>query len=120
MIRRPPRSTLFPYTTLFRSLWRGRINTAVGDPVADGTLQVSEGGLIEAIYSDASPAHGAIATASVDASAPAISNVRAEDITNSGATIKWTTGESANSKVYYGTSPASLPNTAYDNGRSTT
>src|SRR2546428_3647313 len=24
MIRRPPRSTLFPYTTLFRSLFRGR------------------------------------------------------------------------------------------------
>src|SRR2546426_10612578 len=23
MIRRPPRSTLFPYTTLFRSLWHG-------------------------------------------------------------------------------------------------
>src|SRR5215813_15535972 len=23
MIRRPPRSTLFPYTTLFRSHWRG-------------------------------------------------------------------------------------------------
>src|SRR2546430_12182339 len=23
MIRRPPRSTLFPYTTLFRSLWCG-------------------------------------------------------------------------------------------------
>src|SRR2546429_5248328 len=23
MIRRPPRSTLFPYTTLFRSCWRG-------------------------------------------------------------------------------------------------
>src|SRR6266404_9458220 len=27
MIRRPPRSTLFPYTTLFRSHWRGRRNT---------------------------------------------------------------------------------------------
>src|SRR5260370_23642778 len=32
MIRRPPRSTLFPYTTLFRSLnhklgWRGTTNT---------------------------------------------------------------------------------------------
>src|SRR2546429_5898164 len=26
MIRRPPRSTLFPYTTLFRSLSRGRTN----------------------------------------------------------------------------------------------
>src|SRR3712207_6865531 len=25
MIRRPPRSTLFPYTTLFRSLRRGRV-----------------------------------------------------------------------------------------------
>src|SRR5262249_60930220 len=24
MIRRPPRSTLFPYTTLFRSIWRRR------------------------------------------------------------------------------------------------
>src|SRR5258707_4271733 len=24
MIRRPPRSTLFPYTTLFRSKWRSR------------------------------------------------------------------------------------------------
>src|SRR2546429_9774079 len=29
MIRRPPRSTLFPYTTLFRSCRRG---AAVGDP----------------------------------------------------------------------------------------
>src|SRR5258707_4018086 len=26
MIRRPPRSTLFPYTTLFRSLWWGALN----------------------------------------------------------------------------------------------
>src|SRR5258708_10373368 len=25
MIRRPPRSTLFPYTTLFRSLFRGEL-----------------------------------------------------------------------------------------------
>src|SRR5690554_6997684 len=25
MIRRPPRSTLFPYTTLFRSLYRGDV-----------------------------------------------------------------------------------------------
>src|SRR5260370_24795352 len=36
MIRRPPRSTLFPYTTLFRSLWR-----VVGDDFAvdhDGDL----------------------------------------------------------------------------------
>src|SRR3712207_8413738 len=34
MIRRPPRSTLFPYTTLFRSIRlprRGRVVRAVGD-----------------------------------------------------------------------------------------
>src|SRR2546430_10564324 len=28
MIRRPPRSTLFPYTTLFRSLYEAAISTA--------------------------------------------------------------------------------------------
>src|SRR2546430_12737322 len=31
MIRRPPRSTLFPYTTLFRSLNRGRRRSAPPD-----------------------------------------------------------------------------------------
>src|SRR3712207_7844791 len=30
MIRRPPRSTLFPYTTLFRSTQRGRVVSLVG------------------------------------------------------------------------------------------
>src|SRR2546425_5294038 len=46
MIRRPPRSTLFPYTTLFRSLdalharlrparAAGADGTGVGDPAAD-------------------------------------------------------------------------------------
>src|SRR3712207_8463013 len=32
MVRRPPRSTLFPYTTLFRSAWQGipgRVRAAV-------------------------------------------------------------------------------------------
>src|SRR3712207_8446920 len=39
MIRRPPRSTLFPYTTLFRSLGAGvgeRQAYALGADVADG------------------------------------------------------------------------------------
>src|SRR2546430_12495695 len=30
MIRRPPRSTLFPYTTLFRSRWWTRSRTTAG------------------------------------------------------------------------------------------
>src|SRR3712207_8285297 len=45
MIRRPPRSTLFPYTTLFRS--------AGGDPPAVGDVPEAEPG----------PHHGAVAAA---------------------------------------------------------
>src|SRR5690349_22807931 len=34
MIRRPPRSTLFPYTTLFRSRWRVRRQRSQAPPPA--------------------------------------------------------------------------------------
>src|SRR3712207_6853088 len=34
MIRRPPRSTLFPYTTLFRSLGAGRLRQRPGTEAA--------------------------------------------------------------------------------------
>src|SRR5690348_17861896 len=37
MIRRPPRSTLFPYTTLFRSPHRGDVGAAVGHVAPRGT-----------------------------------------------------------------------------------
>src|SRR3712207_8717604 len=33
MIRRPPRSTLFPYTTLFRSPWRDPHSIAAGPTI---------------------------------------------------------------------------------------
>src|SRR5258708_11537923 len=40
MIRRPPRSTLFPYTTLFRSLLAGSVDQLVhGDDEAFATFQ---------------------------------------------------------------------------------
>src|SRR5256884_3951290 len=39
MIRRPPRSTLFPYTTLFRSLFRRwEFDAVLFLPIADGGL----------------------------------------------------------------------------------
>src|SRR5258708_31486801 len=47
MIRRPPRSTLFPYTTLFRSYWphsegmRGKGQRIQLDVVSDSTPKVS-------------------------------------------------------------------------------
>src|SRR3712207_3825856 len=42
MIRRPPRSTLFPYTTLFRSLPRTRIISSdeVTDAISDALVSI--------------------------------------------------------------------------------
>src|SRR3712207_6899702 len=45
MIRRPPRSTLFPYTTLFRSEWRG-----AGGPSTKGG---EDGVLLQAVSGSA-------------------------------------------------------------------
>src|ERR1035438_9110069 len=44
MIRRPPRSTLFPYTTLFRSreVGNGLAALRIDDPVGGGALDVAE------------------------------------------------------------------------------
>src|SRR5260370_32277349 len=42
MIRRPPRSTLFPYTTLFRSKGALTYTDIAGDPVLYGNLPPRE------------------------------------------------------------------------------
>src|SRR5258708_21217046 len=48
MIRRPPRSTLFPYTTLFRSqLAEGMVSNPLGAPVRIG--DVSTVGAVEGL-----------------------------------------------------------------------
>src|SRR2546425_11854956 len=47
MIRRPPRSTLFPYTTLFRSLNESKIL-----PPASTTKTLTEGALLAALGAD--------------------------------------------------------------------
>src|SRR3712207_9092154 len=44
MIRRPPRSTLFPYTTLFRSRIPSMIVTLAVNAVAQGLMVVHTGG----------------------------------------------------------------------------
>ena len=52
MIRRPPRSTLFPYTTLFRSRSQGHVVVGVvdGAQVGDGVLDLAP--LVEAGVAD--------------------------------------------------------------------
>src|SRR3712207_7045077 len=42
MIRRPPRSTLFPYTTLFRSLRKGK-NVAIQGSIQSGSYTANDG-----------------------------------------------------------------------------
>src|SRR5258708_30378361 len=52
MIRRPPRSTLFPYTTLFRSDGRRREGHRQRRP---GTISLHRGGGMEALRRDIVP-----------------------------------------------------------------
>src|SRR3712207_7878143 len=55
MIRRPPRSTLFPYTTLFRSCWktdRPRPTQTIGSsPLRGARRSAQEGGFSRSIVS---------------------------------------------------------------------
>src|SRR5256885_16937275 len=49
MIRRPPRSTLFPYTTLFRSGLVDDLDQGVGAALLGGADVVLTQGLVEAV-----------------------------------------------------------------------
>src|SRR3712207_7365779 len=48
MIRRPPRSTRFPYTTLFRSLVDRLVDLGLVERIADGRLRVHDPALLVA------------------------------------------------------------------------
>ncbi|TLZ53061.1 MAG: hypothetical protein E6K18_01330 [Methanobacteriota archaeon] len=94
-------------------IWRGQVPTAYGVPASDGQLQVSCGDTIIATYNDVSPPHAAVVTARVDCDFPIISNVRVTGISNSAATVQWTTDKPADSFVNYGLTVA-LGTTASD------
>src|ERR1051326_295751 len=54
MMRRPPRSTLFPYTTLFRSLGLGRLDAGGGGVAqADAGLRDVAAAVHDNLYADA-------------------------------------------------------------------
>src|SRR5258707_11552774 len=50
MIRRPPRSTLFPYTTLFRSLWYSGPLNNINEIVCDVEKDLRVGGASTMIW----------------------------------------------------------------------
>src|SRR2546428_2931827 len=61
MIRRPPRSTLFPYTTLFRSrheAHRRGLRAELGERKCDASLGLRRGGGASRAMVGASPAPG--------------------------------------------------------------
>src|SRR3712207_7892051 len=47
MIRRPPRSTLFPYTALFRSIRGGRVIDGTGRPPVDAAVGIRNGTVVD-------------------------------------------------------------------------
>ncbi|MBI4725928.1 S8 family serine peptidase, partial [candidate division TA06 bacterium] len=69
----------------------------------DGYLSVEQSDSVFASFTDASPAFTDTARARVDLINFVITNVRAENVFNAAADIKWTTSEAATSTVYYDT-----------------
>ena len=91
-------------------IFRGTMNlTTITPSNGDGFLSVNPGDIITARYIDPIDCNGASnvtydTTASVDCTAPVITNVQASNVTGNSATITWTTDEAANGRVTYGQS----------------
>jgi hypothetical protein len=93
-------------------IFKGTINLAGSAPVhGDALLSVDPGDTITARYVDAADCNGATnvtydatSTVSSDCTGPVITNVLVTNLTDTTATVTWTTDEAANSRVIYGTS----------------
>ena len=94
-------------------IFRGTISLSSGAvAVGNANLEAGDGSTLTATYNDADDGTGSPAskqaTASVDCSAPGISNVASSALTGSTAKISFTTDEAAAGEVLYGTSCGSL------------
>lgn len=86
-------------------IFTGSIPINLNTPAADGTISVSDGDVLTVSYVDALLTT-ITGRATIDLSGPAITDVHAGGLTQDAVTIAWTTSAPANSKVYYGTTPA--------------
>ena len=88
-------------------VWRGSVEVSFG-PTTEPGVQVRDGDVLQASYTDVSPAHTAVATARVDAVGPTVFDVGADRPGPTSARIAWRTDEPATSGVWYGTAPTNL------------
>src|SRR3712207_6964046 len=82
MIRRPPRSTLFPYTTLSRSPHRGASQDARCRPACSGDAALDEAGAEGAVRADSPRALAAGAMVPASTCPNAVKNARSEEHTS--------------------------------------
>jgi hypothetical protein len=90
--------------------FRGIVTLSPNPPASNGTIEVRHGDLVTATYIDANDGQGGLDvpkldTANVDCRAPLISAIDVEQITNTSATITWTTDELSDSRAHYGPVP---------------
>src|SRR5256885_3663574 len=71
MIRRPPRSTLFPYTTLFRSGQSVTFTATVANPAAPGPTPTGTVTFVDFTYQDLTPITTMLGTVPLDANGQA-------------------------------------------------
>ncbi|MGQ0797774.1 MAG: S8 family serine peptidase, partial [Methanobacteriota archaeon] len=87
--------------------WRGSVALSFG-PTTEPGVQVRDGDVLQASYTDASPAHTAVAAARVDAFGPTVFDVVADRPGATAARITWRTDEPSTTGVRYGTAPTAL------------
>ncbi|MCE5228041.1 S8 family serine peptidase [bacterium] len=93
-------------------IMRGTLSCNSEDPTAgDGVLSVRDGDTITAVYHDATKGSNgqplvSTATARLDCSAPALSDVTIDEVTDESATISVTASEAAQIAIVYGTAGA--------------
>ncbi|HLO26674.1 MAG TPA: S8 family serine peptidase, partial [Geobacteraceae bacterium] len=107
----PGETAVLTETAPNSAIFSGSLSCAAAPAVPrDGLLQVANGDTITAIYQDANDGSGKAATvttaAVVDNVPPVISNLAVTGITDTAATITWTTDEPASSVLNYGDTPA--------------
>jgi hypothetical protein len=87
-------------------VFNGSIALSNAQPTPDGVLQVSDGDVITASYTDATYAANLTTQAKVNIDTPIITNVKATSQGAAGTLITWTTDRNSTSKVYWGATTA--------------